>query len=60
MEVGDKNTWFTECLQLKSKNLPFHSYRTYHPGYGVRYSNWYTEVFDIISNAVKKDLLRKD
>jgi len=52
--------FINEVAQLKSKNLPFHSYRTYHPGYGVRYSNWYTEVFDIISNAVKKDLLRKD
>ena len=52
--------FINEVAKLKSKNLPFHSYRTYHPGYGVRYSNWYTEVFDIISNAVKKDLLRKD
>ncbi len=49
-----------EVAQLKSKNLPVHSYRTYHPGYGGRYPKWYTEIFEIISNAVKKDLLGKN
>lgn len=52
--------FINEVAQLKSKNLPVHSYRTYHPGYGARYSQWYTEVFDIISNEVKKDLSGKN
>lgn len=47
-----------EVAQLKSRHLPQHSYRTYHPGYGGRYPDWYTEVFEIISNTVKKDLFR--
>lgn len=49
-----------EVAQLKSKNLPVHSYRTYHPGYGGRYPDWYKEVFDIISQAVRKDLKVED
>ena len=36
-----------EVAQVKSKYLPMHSYRTYHPGY---------ELFETISNAVRKDL----
>lgn len=42
-----------EVAQLKSQYLPTHSYRTYHPGYGGRYPDWYTEVFKAISAAVK-------
>lgn len=49
-----------ELAQLKSKDLPVHSYRTYHPGYGGRYPEWYLEVFETISNAVRKDLQKKD
>lgn len=45
-----------ELAQLKSKDLPAHSYRTYHPGYGGRYPEWYSELFETISNAVRKDL----
>ena len=49
-----------ELAQLKSKGLPAHSYRTYHPGYGGRYPEWYLEVIETISNAVRKDLQEKD
>lgn len=41
-----------EVAQVKSSNLPVHSYRTYHPGYGQRYTNWYSEVFEIIAKAI--------
>lgn len=43
-----------EVSQLKSKKLPALSFRTYHPGYGGRYSDWYLELFEIIANAVKR------
>ncbi|MGM9745584.1 MAG: hypothetical protein ACI30H_01285 [Paludibacteraceae bacterium] len=42
-----------EVAQLKSSHLPAHSYRTYHPGYGQRYKNWYEGIFETIVNLVK-------
>lgn len=41
-----------EAARLQSSHLPFHSYRTYHPGYGNRYKDWYIELLDkIVSGA---------
>lgn len=42
-----------EVAKLKSKSLPNNSFRTYHPGYGNRYQEWYYEVIDYIINAIK-------
>lgn len=40
--------------RLKSRSLPEHSYRTYHPGYGLRNPNWYYAVLDVIIADIKK------
>lgn len=37
-----------EAACLKSSHLPAHSYRTYHPGYGNRYKDWYLDLLDKI------------
>ena len=41
--------------QIKSKYLPEHSYRTYHPGYGNRYSEWYHKVFESIVERINSN-----
>ncbi len=41
-----------EFAQLKSSKLPIHSYRTYHPGYGNRYKDWYSKIFEFIRRKV--------
>lgn len=33
-----------EAARLRSRFLPEQSFRTYHPGYGNRYSEWYTDL----------------
>lgn len=38
-----------ELACLRSKYLPEKSYRTYHPGYGNRYRDWYLGVLDTIA-----------
>lgn len=40
-----------EAARLESRYLPAHSYRTYHPGYGNRYKDWYLELLDRIVEA---------
>ena len=42
-----------EVAKLKNQYLPEHSYRTYHPGYGNRYSDWYKELLKHIANKAK-------
>lgn len=42
-----------EVAKLKSQYLPEHSYRTYHPGYGNRYRDWYNELLKHIANKAK-------
>ncbi len=44
-----------EVAQIKSSHLPIHSYRTYHPGYGNRYTEWYHKVFESIIERVISD-----
>ena len=44
-----------EVAQIKSKYLPEHSYRTYHPGYGNRYSEWYHKVFESIVERINSN-----
>lgn len=39
-----------EAARLGSASLPEHSYRTYHPGYGNRYSGWYRDLLAKIAN----------
>lgn len=43
-----------EVARLESVSLPMHSYRTYHPGFGQRNFDWYTEVFESIAKSVKQ------
>lgn len=47
---GYESRWFA---QLKSKHLPEHSFRIYHPGYGNRYYDWYQGVMDKIAELSK-------
>ena len=42
-----------EVAKLISKSLPNNSFRTYHPGYGSRYVDWYCEVIENIVNEIK-------
>lgn len=35
-----------EAAILRSRHLPEHSFRTYHPGYGNRYKEWYLELLE--------------
>ena len=44
-----------EVAQIKSKYLPEHSYRTYHPGYGNRYSEGYHKVFESIVERINSN-----
>jgi len=39
-----------EVARYVSKDLPINSFRTYHPGYGNRYQDWY---YDVLSKIVK-------
>lgn len=39
-----------EAARLRSRFLPDHSFRTYHPGYGNHYSEWYIDLLRKISN----------
>lgn len=41
-----------EVARLKGSGLPEHAYRTYHPGYGQRHSDWYSEVFETIAKSL--------
>lgn len=41
----------TEFCLLKSNFLPLHSYRTYHPGFGLRYKDQYYKILNTISNC---------
>lgn len=45
-----------EVAQIKSRLLPFHTYRTYHPGYGNRYQEWYHTVFETITGKIKSEV----
>lgn len=47
---GYESRWFA---QLKSKHLPKHSFRIYHPGCGNRYYDWYQGVMDKIAELSK-------
>jgi len=42
-----------ELVQVKSACLPDRSFRTYHPGYGNRWHDWYQGVFDKIAELCK-------
>lgn len=42
LEIGDYQK--REFALVKSKYLPSNSFRTYHPGYGNRYYDWYQQI----------------
>lgn len=44
-----------EFAMIKSKHLPKLSFRTYHPGYGNRYPEWYNKVLDKIAEKYNKN-----
>lgn len=42
-----------QVAKIKSRSLPINTYRTYHPGFGNRNSEWYHIVFEAIVKDVK-------
>jgi len=44
-----------EVARYVSKSLPYNSFRTYHPGYGHRYEDWYCEAITEIVNSIKSN-----
>lgn len=44
---------YREFVRIKSAHLPENSFRTYHPGYGNRYYDWYQGVMDKIAEMTK-------
>lgn len=46
------------CL-LRSNFLPLHSYRTYHPGFGLYYKDWYYKILNTISNRYRNEYCKE-
>ena len=46
-----------EVVRYISESLPYNSFRTYHPGYGHRYEEWYCEALSEIVNSIKNNTI---